>query len=120
MSQELVAERLGVERSTIAKWEAGSYPSIDNMVNIAEMFAVTLDELVCGDIGKKNLTGISEDLKKQIIDTVRQAVSGHICELDTYQKYLQCNTREEFPAEYYGYVACEEVEKGNYVAPLSA
>lgn len=47
MTQETVAERLSVSRQTLAKWERGeSEPDIRSCMKLAEMFQVTLDDLV--------------------------------------------------------------------------
>ena len=47
LSQEEMAEKIGVSRQTIAKWENGdSVPDLINSNRIAEMFDVSLDELV--------------------------------------------------------------------------
>lgn len=47
LSQEEVAEHIGVSRQTIAKWEAGdSVPDLENSNRIAELFRVSLDDLV--------------------------------------------------------------------------
>lgn len=46
-SQEKLAEKLGVSRQAIAKWEKGeTFPDLTNFVEIAELFQVTLDNLV--------------------------------------------------------------------------
>ncbi|MBR1810864.1 MAG: helix-turn-helix domain-containing protein [Clostridia bacterium] len=46
-SQESLAERLGVSRQTVAKWESGeSIPDIQRCADMAEIFDVTLDDLV--------------------------------------------------------------------------
>ncbi len=46
-SQEDVAEKIGVTRQTIAKWESGeSIPDILHSNALAELFDVTLDSLV--------------------------------------------------------------------------
>ena len=46
-SQEEVAERIGVSRQAVAKWEAGeTVPDLPNSVKLAELFDVTLDDLV--------------------------------------------------------------------------
>lgn len=46
-SQEEVAEKLGVSRQTVAKWESGeSAPDLENAMALADMFSVTLDDLV--------------------------------------------------------------------------
>ena len=47
MSQERLAEKLNVSRQAVAKWEAGSaMPDIDNLVEISNMFQVSLDYLL--------------------------------------------------------------------------
>ena len=46
-SQEEVAEKIGVTRQTIAKWENGeSVPDVIHSNALAELFDVTLDSLV--------------------------------------------------------------------------
>jgi AbrB family looped-hinge helix DNA binding protein len=45
-SQEALAEKLGVSRQTVAKWEAGdSVPDLGLSASIARVFGVTLDSL---------------------------------------------------------------------------
>lgn len=47
MTQEEVAEKINVTRQAIAKWEKGeSIPDMDNCIALADLFQVTLDELV--------------------------------------------------------------------------
>lgn len=46
-SQEQVAERLGVSRQAVAKWEAGeTAPDIHNCVAMARLYDVSVDDLV--------------------------------------------------------------------------
>ena len=46
MSQEQLAERIGVSRQAISKWEGGlSTPELDKLKALSECFGVTLDEL---------------------------------------------------------------------------
>jgi AbrB family looped-hinge helix DNA binding protein len=46
-SQETAAEKIGVSRQALAKWEAGeSMPEIDKCMRIAELYHVSLDDLV--------------------------------------------------------------------------
>ena len=53
MSQEKLAELLGVSRQTIYKWENNkAYPDMINLVTISEIFDISMDELIKGD--KKN------------------------------------------------------------------
>lgn len=47
LTQEQAAERIGVARQTLAKWENGeSVPDIGNCSRLAELFDVSLDDLV--------------------------------------------------------------------------
>ena len=46
MTQEDVAEKIGVTRQAVAKWEAGeTIPDLDKCRLLAELFEVSLDEL---------------------------------------------------------------------------
>ena len=55
MSQEQLAEKIGVARQTISKWELGeTSPDIEQSKKIAQIFQVSLDELVQNDIVSKN------------------------------------------------------------------
>ena len=48
MSQELLAEKFGVSRQAVTKWETGAgIPDIDNMVSISNLFNISIDELIC-------------------------------------------------------------------------
>jgi len=46
MTQEAIAEKLGVTRQAVAKWEAGeTVPDLDKCRILAELFGVSLDDL---------------------------------------------------------------------------
>ncbi|MDR1735463.1 MAG: helix-turn-helix domain-containing protein [Oscillospiraceae bacterium] len=47
MSQEMLAEALGVSRQAISKWESGqSWPETDKLIALSELFGVSLDSLM--------------------------------------------------------------------------
>ena len=47
LSQEQVADRLGVSRQAVAKWETGeTAPDIHNCVALARLYDVSMDDLV--------------------------------------------------------------------------
>ncbi len=49
MTQELLAERLGVSRQAVSKWEMGqSDPSTANLLALAQFFGVSVEELLGG------------------------------------------------------------------------
>lgn len=49
LSQEELAEKIGVSRQAVSKWErAEASPDTDNLILLAEVYGVTLDELLKG------------------------------------------------------------------------
>ena len=49
-SQEELAERLSISRQAVSKWESGqSYPDLDNLVELARIYGVTVDSLLTGE-----------------------------------------------------------------------
>lgn len=56
LSQEMMAEKIGVSRQAITKWETGlGVPDIENLVAIADLFKLSLDELMGRDIEHETL-----------------------------------------------------------------
>lgn len=52
-SQEELAEKIGVSRQAVSKWErAEASPDTDNLILLAEIYGVTLDELIKGEKSK--------------------------------------------------------------------
>lgn len=56
MSQEQLADRLGITRQSVSKWEAGSsIPEISKLVAISEIFQVSLDYLLKDYLDEESL-----------------------------------------------------------------
>lgn len=54
LSQEQLAEKIGVSRQAITKWETKrGLPDVENMIILAEIFKLTLDELVLSEVKKQ-------------------------------------------------------------------
>ena len=54
LSQEQLAEKIGVSRQAITKWETKrGLPDVENMIILAELFKLTLDELVLAEVKKQ-------------------------------------------------------------------
>ena len=54
LSQEQLAEKMGVSRQAITKWETKrGLPDVENMIILAELFKLTLDELVLSEVKKQ-------------------------------------------------------------------
>lgn len=66
-SQEDVAQKVGVTRQAVYKWENNkSYPDIDNLILLSELYEVTIDELI------KESENASENLDKKIRMNMRK------------------------------------------------
>lgn len=72
MSQEEVAEKLGVSRQTISKWELDeTLPDICQSKKLSNLYRLTLDELIDFDIDLKEIEQLIENTseeKEQKID----------------------------------------------------
>ncbi len=54
LSQGDLADRLGVSRQSVSKWETdASVPELDKVMKLSEVFGVTLDELVKGEVPQR-------------------------------------------------------------------
>lgn len=50
MSQENLAERIGISRQAVAKWEAGqSNPDMGNLIALSDIFRISIDKMVKDD-----------------------------------------------------------------------
>ncbi len=66
LSQEDVAVALNISRQAVAKWEAGiSYPDIDNIIQLSELFCVTIDHLLKEDSTCSNVSFIPQSIEKE-------------------------------------------------------
>lgn len=61
LTQEAVAEKLGVSRQTVSKWETGeTLPDIRQSKRLAALYGVTLDELIDFDAGVREIQEVIE------------------------------------------------------------
>lgn len=50
LKQDYVAEKLGITRQTMSNWEnSRSYPDIERIIRLSEIYDLSLDELLKGD-----------------------------------------------------------------------
>ena len=60
LSQEELAEAIGVTRQTISKWELGeTSPDIKQALNLANLFQISVDELVGNKVEEKVIEKVS-------------------------------------------------------------
>lgn len=66
LSQEMVAEKLGVSRQTISKWETDeTIPDIYQSKKLAKLYNLTLDELIDFDIDIKEIEEIIKNTDEE-------------------------------------------------------
>lgn len=57
MSQEQLAEKLGVSRQAVTKWETDAgIPDIENIMAISTLFDISIDELLSNERGTQKAT----------------------------------------------------------------
>lgn len=72
LSQEELAYQLGVSRQSVSKWESGqSVPELERIIEIADLFNISLDELV----GRNYVTAHQEFDQEQLKKVIRDAYS---------------------------------------------
>ena len=71
LTQEAVAEKLGVSRQTISKWETDeTLPDIRQSKKLASRYHMTLDELVDFDIDVQELTEMINSVSDEVTEKV--------------------------------------------------
>ena len=78
LSQEELADKIGVSRQTLSKYETGeSLPDIEKCKALADVFGVTVDDLICYE--KTSGMGLRIPPRgKHIFGIVRVGEKGHI------------------------------------------
>ena len=74
LTQEQVAEKIMVSRQTISNWENGkSLPDIVSILNLSDLYQISLDELLKGDTKMKEKiekdVKVAKDNKRLILTT---------------------------------------------------
>lgn len=79
VSQEQLAEQLGVTRQSVSKWESGnSYPEMDKIVAICNLFHCDMDVLINKDITEEREKKDASSVVKEIFSGVTNYVKKTI------------------------------------------
>ena len=66
MSQEKLAEKVGVSRQSVSKWENGeAYPEMDNILKICKIFHCKINDLIHDDI--QDIDSLDEEIKMKVV-----------------------------------------------------
>ena len=80
LTQEQLAERFGVARRTVSRWETGNnMPDLDVLIQISDYYEIDLRELLDGE--RK-----SEKMNKEMEETVLKAVDYTNAETEKFTK----------------------------------
>lgn len=94
LSQEEVAEKLGVSRQTISKWELDeTLPDIRQSKKLSNLYHLTLDELIDFDIDVKEIERMIESTSEEIEQKIdwTSAWGKKYPILTTYQEKVEVN-----------------------------
>lgn len=71
LSQEAVAEKLGVSRQTVSKWETDeTVPDIRQSKKMAVLYNVSLDELIDFDIDLKEIQEVIDKTSDETVEKI--------------------------------------------------
>ena len=77
LSQEQLAERIGVSRQAISKWESGtSTPELEKLLALSECFNITLDELVKDEAANQEASEASPKSAENKVSKVMEMKVG--------------------------------------------
>lgn len=66
ISQEKLAEKVGVSRQSVSKWECGeAYPEMDNILILCKIFNCKLNDLIHEDFS--DIDSLGEDIKMSVV-----------------------------------------------------
>jgi transcriptional regulator with XRE-family HTH domain len=122
MTQEALAEKCGVSRQAVTKWEAGNYPDIALLPTICEVFNVTTDELLFGSFEDDYISSDKQEIFKryeEMISIIQMQVTGlSDIAAKLYKRYKENSNLELFereePNEVNIYHALDLAAKGEY------
>lgn len=85
LSQEELADKLGISRQAISKWErAEASPDTDNLILLARIYGISLDELLSTD--EKD-----EDIKAEVVDRIEKQEQVELENIETERHNLLIN-----------------------------
>ena len=89
MTQEQLAEQLGVARQTVSKWELGeTLPDVENLKKMAILFSFSIDEVLGLVVEKADESDVSESGVNKNDDDDSYADASDVDEKDDSDEWL--------------------------------
>ena len=113
LSQEKLAEKIGVSRQSISKWECGeAYPEMDNILILCDIFNCKLTEIVHKDMTDIDSLGEEVKEKQEKVKGLSKAIYfiARIGKIVSTIRHWVCN----FDGNNYSYIFGEYQSRGKF------
>lgn len=92
VTQEALADELGVSRQSVSKWETGeAYPETDKLIMLCDIFGVSLDDMLRSDLAgatqNENETA-TENLQTDSLQMSAATQEEYIAHMDKFSKFI--------------------------------
>lgn len=85
ISQEQLAEELGVSRQAVSKWESGaSYPEMDKLVLLCKIFNCNLDDLINKDMSQIEDLSSSKKILANFVKNIEDGITKTIKMIENF------------------------------------
>ncbi|MBR3840396.1 MAG: helix-turn-helix transcriptional regulator [Erysipelotrichales bacterium] len=90
LTQEQLAEELGVNNKTISRWETGNYmPPVEMLLELSKFYDVSINEILCGE----RLS--SEDFKEKAESNLKEVLSESKFSIKEKKEYFKKKWQRE-------------------------
>ena len=96
LSQEELAEKLGVSRQAVSKWERSeASPDTDNLIALAKIYGLSLDELIFGEKQEEKVDSKPETEPNAEDETTDECSGGEEIEINPFGIHVKSDDGDE-------------------------
>ena len=101
MSQDDLAGRIFVSRQTISNWENDrTYPDVQNLLLLSDLFDVTIDQLIKGDLDTMKQAFDKDVRSMKILNMILYGLAAAIFIVDGLTLYGVAVAKREWPGRF--------------------